>query len=171
MSELIFRRSSSSSIYTSIEKNSKLKNKKVTGHLKRLLHVKICLILGKRTNIFQYHQIWPSTANYKGVFPASNTFFTLRKGPKLTWWGPVAWGSRHPGHAQWVFGVRFQNMALTRLRPWNVVGARDGHSPTIGSTIYPTRRHGANAWLLRTNQAKIWLAKITWTIFFIRLKF
>ena len=51
----------------------------------------------------------------------------------LSWW----WVMRRAlVGSQWVFGVRFQNMALTRLDHRFVDLTRDGHSPTIGSTIH-----------------------------------
>ena len=63
------------------------------------------------------------------------------------------------GFSQWVFGVRFQNMALTRLDHRFVDLTRDGHSPTICSTIHLNWRHGANIWLWQTKQAIVRLAR------------
>ena len=70
--------------------------------------------------------------------------------------GEEVWKS---SSSQWVFGVTFQNMALTRLRQWNVVWTRDGHWQTTNATVHPPRRCTTDPWPLQTKQALVRLAR------------
>ena len=123
-----------------------------------------------------YCLFWGSTGikyvHLPSISPLGNRKKTLKKNPKLRDidWTPFPMalpirfhlsfiGEINWNLPQWVFGVRFQNMALTRLDHRFVDLTRDGHSPTIGSTIHLNWRHGANIWLWQTKQAIVRLAR------------